>query len=299
MLQLLTAVRQGLRRKANRWLRQVRSRRWGVVAERTLRRTLNEQSFDLAGSVAFWAFFSLFPLLLGLIAGLSFVFDSAQVQGRLIARAAEALPAGADLIEHNLETVVRLRRAFGVAAILGLFWSASAGIAALSRAVSWGWGSEASAPRLQRLRVFAMAFAMYFLLIAVVVVTTTLRLFRFAQLWLFESMGVYTPMLSVVIATLLGLMPVFLLFCAIYRFLNYDRVKLAQVWPAALLATVLFEISKQLFLVYLDHFAQYELVYGSLSSVILLQLWLYLVAFIVILSGAFGRARLEVESDRS
>jgi hypothetical protein len=50
------------------------------------------------------------------------------------------------------------------------------------------------------------------------------------------------------------------------------------VLPGALLAAVISEVGKAAYLVYLDRVANLEAIFGSLSSIVVLLLWLYLSA---------------------
>jgi membrane protein len=67
-----------------------------------------------------------------------------------------------------------------------------------------------------------------------------------------------------------------LVFLLLYRFAPNRQMRWRYVWPGALVAAVLFEVAKSLFLWYLENFASYNQVYGSLASVIVLMFWAYL-----------------------
>ena len=62
---------------------------------------------------------------------------------------------------------------------------------------------------------------------------------------------------------------------------------------------MLFELAKNLFIVYLNRFAGFENVYGSLAPVIVLLLWTYLSSLILItgaeLSSEYGRLRMGID----
>ena len=62
---------------------------------------------------------------------------------------------------------------------------------------------------------------------------------------------------------------------------------------------MLFEMSKGVFLWYLANVADYELIYGSVASMIVLLSWAYVSAFILILgaeiSSEYGRMRNGVD----
>ena len=84
-----------------------------------------------------------------------------------------------------------------------------------------------------------------------------------------------------------------------YRYQTYWR----HIWPGALLAAVLFELARTLLIFYLENFANYQLVYGSIASIIVLLVWIYYSAFIMILGAEFtyqyGRMRYSVTAGNS
>ena len=83
------------------------------------------------------------------------------------------------------------------------------------------------------------------------------------------------------------------IFLSLYKVLPNTQTHWRYIWPGALVAALLFEGSKFLFVLYLDNFATFSAVYGSIGSVIALLLWAYVSAFILILgaemSSEFGR----------
>ena len=68
------------------------------------------------------------------------------------------------------------------------------------------------------------------------------------------------------------------------------------VWPGALFATAAFESARIVMVVYFSRFSHVELVYGSIGSIIILLIFAYYVAFILIMgaeiSSEYSRLRL-------
>jgi membrane protein len=71
-----------------------------------------------------------------------------------------------------------------------------------------------------------------------------------------------------------------------------DKPKWKWVSVGALVATVLWVASSALFSFYASHFGSYNKTYGSLGAVIVLMMWLYISAFVVLLGGEIN-AELE------
>ena len=84
----------------------------------------------------------------------------------------------------------------------------------------------------------------------------------------------------------------FLIFAAIYNFLPDTRTRWRFIWIGAVSAAIIFEVAKGLFLWYLEHVAQFEQIYGNVASVVVLMVWAYVCALILI-AGAVLSCELE------
>ena len=105
--------------------------------------------------------------------------------------------------------------------------------------------------------------------------------------------GVFNlPAANLLIVNLGGRFVAFLLmiivFLLLYKLLPNTRTYWKYIWPGALFSAVLFEIARSLFMFYLVSFANYQLIYGSISSIIILLIWIYYSAFILILGAEFA-----------
>ena len=91
-----------------------------------------------------------------------------------------------------------------------------------------------------------------------------------------------------------------LLFMIIYWIFPHMDVRFLDIWPGALLAGIAWEQAKALFTDYLATFGRYNLVYGSVGTIIALMIWFYLTALILLLgaefSAAYSRARRHVKT---
>lgn len=86
----------------------------------------------LAAGIAYYAFFSMFPLILGLIAILGLFLEPLQVQQRLLDMTLQVFPASADLVAKNIQGVVVSRGRIGIISLVALLWSAMAVFSASS-----------------------------------------------------------------------------------------------------------------------------------------------------------------------
>lgn len=114
------------------------------ILYQAVRKGLDEQAPDQAAAITYYTFFSIFPLMLAVMAAVGHFFRSEAAQARLFELLANTLPGSADLVRDNLEAVVDLRGAFGLVGAAGLLWSASSGFGAITRAVNRTIGAEPS-----------------------------------------------------------------------------------------------------------------------------------------------------------
>ncbi len=76
----------------------------------------------------------------------------------------------------------------------------------------------------------------------------------------------------------------------LYRFGPNRPQRWKRVWPGALLATVFWLGATLVFAWYVRHIANYNVVYGSVATVILLLVWMYVLAVIALIGCEFNAA---------
>lgn len=80
----------------------------------------------------------------------------------------------------------------------------------------------------------------------------------------------------------------------IYRLAPSRPTTFSDVWLGALGATVLIRLGERLFLIYATNFAQYNVLYGALSGIVMFLLWLYLSSCVVVFGVCFCAGQAEV-----
>lgn len=262
------------------------------ILYRAARKGLKDHGTDLAAAIAFYAFFSIFPLLLGVISVVGYFFESDVAQAQLYGSLNDILPGSADLVRQNLESVVRVRGPLGLIGVIGLFWSGSAGFGAISRGVNRALGAEGSRPfLLAKVRHFLMTVVVSIFLVLSVSVTAALEIVANLDLEVLARLGIEPGQISRFGGSLTGLLFAFLTYALIYKVTPYIKTRWRQVLPGAFLAAIIFELGKRGFLFYLSRLTDFSAVYGSLSSIIVLLLWLYLSALVLIFGAEYNIVR--------
>jgi len=263
----------------------------GVVV-RAVVKGRHDHGKDMAASIAFFSFFSLFPLILGGMAGASYFFDEEVIQVRLTQFLVGVFPASVGFVRENVDALFRLRRAAGLAGLVGLLWSGSKVFGAMNRGVNRALGlSQKHALVVAPLRRFLMAVGSTLLLLLVMGASTALEIF--AQL----DLGFLGNRLKSVLLFGEGYVSSFavgfMLLLALYRLVPFEKPKWSEAVSGALFAALAFQLGKILFVFYVDNVARLDAVYGSVTSIIVLLLWLYFGARVFLLGVELIAVRRE------
>jgi membrane protein len=258
----------------------------------------NSRAPQAAASMAYYALFSLFPLLLVLVAVGSFVLEREVVQERLLEYVTTTLPASQQLIKHNVERALELRGPVGIAGLVALLWSATGFFNTLAHNINRAW-SDADVRGVLERRLVALGIvgSLAGLLVLSLVSTAALELLPRFRIPVWGDASLYEAWVWKILSNLISWSFKFLMFLALYRWVPNTQVKwLAAVW-GALMAALGWELITHAFSWYLSSgLANYELVYGSLGAIVALMFWIYLSSWIA-LFGAHLSAAVAHESE--
>jgi membrane protein len=91
---------------------------------------------------------------------------------------------------------------------------------------------------------------------------------------------------------------IFVAFLVIYRLVPNRHVTLGEVWPGALVATVLWTVLRVGFTWYATGVANYASAFGPISATISLLVFLYFASVIVLLGAEVARATVLEDEDQ-
>jgi membrane protein len=268
--------------RIKRFVEDLLEKRWVRFMLHLGRQLGDDNAGDMAASISYFSILSIFPLLLGILALLGLFFPSEMVWREIFTFFGRNLPGAAGLLEDNIRAIIHLRGALGLVSIVGLIWSGSIIFGAISRAVNRAWGIKQYRPYYQRkFRDLVLALStsvLVFFSLGVSALTVILPNIDYPIL-------VEVPGL---VGQLLAASLIFMAFLLLYKFMPNVRVPWHDSWIGALAATFLFEIGRLAFIFYLSHFGHYDLVYGSLASLIVFIVWIYFSSYIFIIGAEFN-----------
>jgi membrane protein len=247
---------------------------------------------EAAAGMAYYAIFSLFPLLLALVAIGSLVLDRQQIMDQVISLVSQVFPTSRGLIKENLQQVVQLRGAVGLISLVGAVWSATGVFTVLSRNINRAW-TDAKPRNLLESRLVALGMVSILLLLLglSVVSTAASNVLSQLQVPLGGGVSIYQTPLWTIGSTLVPSLFVFLLFLSLYRWVPNEHVPWSAAFWAALIVAAAWQIGARAFAWYVGSgLARYQLVYGSLGAIVALMAWIYLGSWLTFFGAHLGAA---------
>ena len=277
---------------------EIPPRGWFAVLKRVKAEVKEDNVTLLAAGVAFYAMLAIFPAIIAVVTVYGMVADPAQVQSQ-VGEFAKSLPSGADeLLTGQLKSVTQAGRqslSIGLAvSLLAVLWTASGGVQGLVKGLNLVYDEKETRGFL-KLRGLSLLLTLGAILMAVVAIALVAVFPAVVDdLKLGQAGQLAASIARWVVLALLVLSAV----AVLYRYAP-DRANPRWRWVSwgAVVALVLWLLGSIGFSWYVDNFGKYNQTYGALAAVIILLLWLFLSAFVVLL-GAEIDAEIERQTVR-
>ncbi len=286
-------------RDADRWRDRwtLRLRWYWDDARLLFRRTAQEFADDhctqLAAAIAYYVLFSIFPLAILLVSISGLLLTDDGLRADVVDEVFRALPLSEGQGRADLQSAVDgIATGFsliGLLAIAGLVWSATAMMGAIRHALDVVWDTDYRRPFLRgKLLDIGLLIGVGLLISLSIGATVVLQVARVLSDDLSQALGPLGAGASVAFQVVAILVPLLIsvgAFAALFKYAPSVRTRLRHVWPGALLATLLFELLKNGFAVYLRFFGDYDAIYGSLGAVVIFLFFVYLSAVAMLIGG--------------
>jgi membrane protein len=252
-------------------------------AIRLLKQSIIEFNRDngtlLAASISFNLLLSLFPLAFVAVFGAESITGSKHFQDLVIRGITYLLPVSQNLITSVTGTSVAINKGISAVALVGLIWGGISffNSVRVSLNIAWGIKNPHSILSAQLINLGMMIGAGILLFLSIILT------FMLSSIREPVSQGLipinHTLTLRILANILITILS-FAVFSIIYKYLPNRRSKWKDIWVGALVASIIFEITKLIFVQYVNVFKPYNLAYGSIGTVIAFLIWAYLSALI-------------------
>ena len=252
----------------------------------TLRVFTDPDTSPRCAATAFFGFLAIFPaiatvaLIYGLVANRTLVADTVSaLQYILPSLALDILREQLDILAAQPPATLSIGLLISVPLAL---WSSSRGVDALLYAMSRVRGEKEKRSFIKGaiISIGLSIGASIFVVIALLTVAGLPALIPFPSGEDFLLLGLRWPVLLVLTVAVL---------VVLYRW-GPDRHprRFRFIWPGALLASLLWLVAGAIFSIYVENFGNYQATFGSVSAAVVLLLWLYNSAQILVLGAAFN-----------
>ena len=279
----------GADRLTDRW-RTIR------VARRALAGFAEHRGATIASSMAYFAILSLFQVVVLGVIGFSLVIGEGAAREAVIGRLDAALPVAPGTMGAIVQSIIDARGGITVVSVALLAWGGLGFFGALTTGVGRAFATSTHRPFWQDklISLLLLGVSGGLTLISVGVGLGTGIATRLASRLpggnasgqtALALIGLVVPVLLVLVALLV-----------VYVVVPNRRVRIGQVLPGAVVATLLFTLLRFGFTWYATDVARYESFYGPISAVITLLVFLFFASVVVLLGAEVARANV-IEDD--
>ncbi len=253
-----------------------------------IRRFLEKNSEDhisaYSAQAAFFLLLSVFPMLLIILNMARFLPFTRQ---DIITVLSSVVPS--EFMQYISRAVVDLyaksKVPFLSVSVVAAIWSSAKGMMAIAQ----GMDSVYDCFEYKGFFVWKLK-SMLYTIVFILLLVITLCVFVFGNgiyKWLTFLLPQIPFWAELVIALrfVLGVAVLFVFFLLLYTFIPTRHNEWKQQWIGALFSSVAWIVLSYAFSVYIDHSSGFSYMYGSLTTIMLAMLWLYLCMYIVFIGG--------------
>ncbi len=235
------------------------------------------QASNFGAALAFNAFLTMFPMILGILAVVGLVIRDPATLLKVQRLIVDVFPGDAQpQLLKALEGVKRSAGIMGVVSVAGLIWTGTGLFASMEWALTQVFGTKQRDT--VRQRVMGLVMMVLFVLAVIVGVIA-------------NSAAAFLPFMPVT-GFVIGSIVMIALLVAIYRFVPNRTFALKEILPGALLAGLMIEVLSLAFPLYSAMSHGFNTYGQQFALFFLLATWLYLLSQLLLLGAVYNRMRL-------
>lgn len=269
------------------------ARGWKDVAGRVVAEIKDDNIPVVAAGVAFYAWIALIPAIIAMVMIYGLVASAGTVTSQVERLTSSLSKDVATVIQDPITSATEAKGlSVGVAlALLAVLWSASGGMDGLIKGINIAYDEDPrSFPRRRGLAIVLTLGAIVFVLLLFGLVAVVPPVIEALGLGTLGTVLAQVGRWLLVIVLMMGALAL------LYRIAPHrDDPELQWVSVGAIVAGVLWLAGSVGFSIYVSSFGSYNKTYGALAGVIILNLWLFLSAFVVLL-GAEINSEMEAQT---
>ncbi len=241
--------------------------------------------FFVAAGLAFFFLVTMIPLVLLSVAIVGFVLSSEQAGRELVSQLTRNFPVYREEITRAIFRIVQTRTRTSVVGTVILVVFSTPLFSASRLVLHRLMGLRTGRGFVRGMLVDAgMVVMLGLLLFALTALTWAFYWFQVFVLLPANVPGAWLAALTLGFSLLLSM----LMFYLGYRFVPVRHMRPGPALAGAIVATLLWEVAKQLFRLYIRHFGVYDQIYGPLGVLVAFVMFVYYSAIVFVVGGAYA-----------
>jgi membrane protein len=264
---------------------------YGMWMKQTLLHAFYKDNCSLmAAAISFYAILSVIPLFLLFISVSGFIMHSSdQAFDAATNLLLKAFPTSTLAVFKILSDLIQRKTVFGLIGLAGLTWAASRIFSAVENSMNIVWkvkkGRAYWHSKFISLLLVPISLLIMLSSLAFTVFYTLAKKIEIPLIGLKVSeAALVSKLFAVVLPLVLGL----LMFFLIYKIIPHRKVSTKAALLGAIYASVFWELAKFLFDIYIKHYANFQKIYGSFGTIVVMFFWIYYSSFILLIGAEVG-----------
>jgi membrane protein len=252
-----------------------------------LKKFNGDNGFFLSSGISFNVLINLIPFILLLLALVgTYLYNDQEVFNHIRGYFREVAPALDPKIMKSLTDVIENRQTVGILGFAGVLWFSTLLFASLRIALNIVFMVEKSRGILRGIGIDLLMIFLAGILLLVSMILSYLVTFQ--QGYHGQISLAIGPTIQWVLKYLLPFFLIYCMFCLIFKIIPNKKVHFKSALQAAFFTSLLWESAKHLFGWYVVNVADYSMLYGSLSTLVIFVLWVYYSSTILVVGAEFA-----------
>src|SRR5579875_1283961 len=264
---------------------------WLAILKRSIREFKHDDITDRAAALTYYGVLALFPAMLVLVSVLGLLGKS--TTNTILNNLGQVAPGGVNSFLHSVVTQVQGKAGTaGIAGIIGIvlaLWSASGYVAAFMRAANAIYDVDEGRPiwKTAPVRLLTTLALVIMLVVAAAIVVLTGPLAN--QVGSAVGIGSTAVLIWEIVKWPVLVVLVSLMLTVLYRATpNVKQPGFRWLSAGGVLAVIVWVIASGLFALYVSFSGSYNKTYGSLATVIVFLVWLWITNIAILLGAEFN-----------
>lgn len=268
------------------WMEQLRFQlktAWDILGE-ARSSFARDGCFNLSAALAFYTILSIIPFLFLLVSLTGYIVGSSEQALQVAISFGDRLfPQSSYLILKEVQALTHRAKLFGWVGFFSLIWTASIVFSSVEFALSIVFRAEKRRNFLRsKLLAISMIPAALIIFFFSLFITGFARLMQSYDITFWGINLAKSNLLDLLVSYLLPYLILTISFTAIYKFIPPIKISFRHTLVGGAICAFLFEVVKHFFTWYIKHSSPYSIVYGSLEAIIILVVWVFYSAAILL-----------------